>query len=334
MGMAAHGIILNATFWGRIFRARSKVVMKLENTPFRKALLSLALITLLPGKGLLAEEAPKNAAAAPAEAAASPLVWLTSLAPALEEAKRRDTYILVDLYAEWCGWCKQLEKKVFQSPEFARRARELVLLRVDTEDGADGSRLQALHDASSLPNTLLLDAKGVRVGQIGGYAPTREFLAYIDQQLAAWKELVANYPELLASDEAEIQLDLAKELHRRQDGERAAALYQAAAKRREADASSYAGLLYNLADAQRIGRNFELAEQTIAKARTLLAKADEPAVFGEQLDLLHYYIAQDNGDCRGARATLEQFLEAHPASQMRQRLQKTLSELRLDSKCT
>lgn len=295
----------------------------------KKSLLSLALLTAWTAGPLAASGPP---AAKPAGAAAP--VWLTSLPEAMAEAKRRDTYVLVDLYAEWCGWCKQLEKKVFASPEFLAKARNFVLLRVDTEDGADGAKLQALHEADSLPTTLILDAKGARAGEIGGYAPTAEFLGYIDQQLTAWNDLKANYPGLLASDDADVQLEVAKELHKRQDGERAAALYEKVAKKMDAASSSYAWLQFMLADSYRIDRRFELAQATIAKARALVSKADEPAVFGEQLDLLHYYIAQDNGDCRGARSSLEQFLAAHPASELRKRLQKTLNELRLDTKCT
>ncbi len=281
-------------------------------------------------------KAPPKVPAAPAAASSGEpaQVWLTSLPQALAEAKKRDAYILVDLYAEWCGWCKELEKKVFASPEFVAKARSFVLLRVDTEDGGDGARLQALHEANSLPTTLILDPKGARAGEIGGYAPTREFLGYIDQQLAAWHDLKANYPGLLASEDADVQLDVAKELHKRQDGERAAALYEKVSKKMDPATSGYAWLQYMLADSYRIDRRFDLARETIAKARPLVSKADEPAVFGEQLDLLHYYIAQDNGDCRSARTSLEQFLEAHPASQLRQRLQKTLNELKLDSKCT
>jgi len=320
--------------------------MELRTSLSRSALLAFALLLAVPAASLLADQgAPKTpanaaevAAAVPATLDPAPIeaepVWLNSLPAALAAAKERHAFILVDLYAEWCGWCKQLEKKVFASPEFLAKARSFVLLRVDTEDGGDGSRLQALHEASSLPTTLILDAKGVRVGHIGGYAPTREFIGYIDQQLDAWRQLRSNYQGLLASSDADIQLKVAKELHKRQDGERAAGLYEMVVKTIDPSSSSYAWMQYMLADSYRLDRRFELAEKTIEKARALAAKADEPAVFGEQLDLLNYYIAQDNGDCRGARSTLERFLEEHPKSELRQRLQRTLSELQHDSKCT
>jgi thioredoxin-related protein len=308
--------------------------MELHFTPLRNILLPLLLLAAPLSTPIGAEAPPAGEKKAPAAHAESQLKWLESLPEALAEAKKRDAYILVDLYAEWCGWCKQLEKKVFSTPEFAAKVKDFVLLRVDTEDGADGARLQALHDASSLPSTLILDAKGVRVGQINGYAPTREFISYIDQQMAAWKDLLNHYPGLLASDNTEVQLELAKELHKRQDGERSARLYELVAGKLDPQSSTYAWLHYMLADSYRLDRRFDQAETAIDKARAVIAKAEEPAMLGEQLDLLRYYIAQDKSDCRGARSSLELFLEAHPSSQLRPRLQKTLNELRLDSKCT
>jgi thioredoxin-like negative regulator of GroEL len=307
--------------------------MELHLTPLRNILLPLLLLAPLPA--VAAPPGEKNPGShAAGGSSEGQLKWLVSLPEALAEAKKRDTYILVDLYAEWCGWCKQLEKKVFTTPEFAARVKDFVLLRVDTEDGADGARLQALHDASSLPTTLILDAKGVRIGQINGFAPTKEFIGYIDQQMNGWKEMLSHYPGLLASQETATQLEVAKELHQRQDGERSAALYEAVAKTLDPQSSTYAWLHYMLADSYRLDRRFDQAEKTIEKARAVLAKAEEPAMLGEQLDLLRYYIAQDKSDCREARSSLEIFLEAHPSSQLRPRLQKTLNELRLDSKCT
>lgn len=315
-------------------RSPSQRLLQPPALPLASKVLVLAAFTLLAPATWANEGAPAPATPAATTAPAQDPVWLTSLPEALAEAKKRQTYILVDLYADWCGWCKQLEKKVFASKEFLDKARNFVLLRVDTEDGGDGSRLQALHEASSLPTTLILDHRGVRVGEIGGYAPTPDFLSYIDQQLDAWKKITDAYPELLKSDDVDFQMRIAKELHKRFDGQRAAGLYEALIARMNPESNSYAWLHYMVADAYRIDRRFELAEKTIEKARTLVAKAEDSATFGEQLDLLRYYIAQDNGDCQSARSTLERFLEAHPQSQLRVRLQKTLTELRSDSKCT
>src|SRR3990172_13240993 len=89
-----------------------------------------------------------------AHAAAS---WHQKLAPALSEAQSSNRLVLVDLYAQWCGWCKRLEREVFATAKFQAAARDFVLLRVDVEDGGEGSRIQARYEAETLPTTLILN---------------------------------------------------------------------------------------------------------------------------------------------------------------------------------
>ena len=83
--------------------------------------------------------------------------WLDSVDEAFAEARRNEQLILVDLYADWCGWCKKLEKDVFSTPAFQTFARDFVLLRVDTEDRGEGTAIQRRYEAFSLPTTLVLD---------------------------------------------------------------------------------------------------------------------------------------------------------------------------------
>ncbi|MEO1369235.1 MAG: thioredoxin family protein, partial [Acidobacteriota bacterium] len=51
--------------------------------------------------------------AAPAAVAPGLEGWHQDVYVALEEARDKDAMILVDLYADWCGWCRTLEEKVF-----------------------------------------------------------------------------------------------------------------------------------------------------------------------------------------------------------------------------
>ena len=61
------------------------------------------------------------AASAPA-ASATPgkLVW-SELDPGLAEAKRAGKPLLVDVYTDWCGWCKRMDRTTYADPDEARR---------------------------------------------------------------------------------------------------------------------------------------------------------------------------------------------------------------------
>ncbi|HEX6639939.1 MAG TPA: hypothetical protein VF215_02445, partial [Thermoanaerobaculia bacterium] len=39
--------------------------------------------------------------------------WLKSIAAAQKVAKEKNQLILVDMFAEWCGWYHRFEKEVF-----------------------------------------------------------------------------------------------------------------------------------------------------------------------------------------------------------------------------
>ncbi|MDA3819676.1 MAG: DUF255 domain-containing protein, partial [Candidatus Delongbacteria bacterium] len=44
--------------------------------------------------------------------------WM-DLETAIEKQKQNPKIILVDMYTDWCGWCKKLEKETFNHPEIA-----------------------------------------------------------------------------------------------------------------------------------------------------------------------------------------------------------------------
>ncbi len=260
--------------------------------------------------------------------------WLTSVDEALAAAEDGDRYVLVDLYAEWCGWCKVLEREVFTSPEFGEFTGDMVLLRVDVDDGGEGSALQARYEANSLPTTLILDSQMVKIGEVKGYAPTREFIAMARRELEEFESMLELYERVERGDDLELKRRLAEDFHDRGDGARAAALYQSMLEQTK-PGTAQAWLLYMSADSYRLSGQFSRAESSLERARDMIgsrandARQDgvEPAL-RERIDLLGFHIAHDSGDCRAAMASLEHFLENHPHSGFRSQARRTLAAIR------
>jgi protein disulfide-isomerase len=110
----------------------------------------------------------------------TPAGWLDSYNSALTIASATNRPLLIFLTgSDWCGWCKRLRKDVLDTPAFKEFSnRNLVLLYVDSPHGV---RLPAaltrhnetlkvmLRHRGGVPDTIILDPSGIRIGNISGY---------------------------------------------------------------------------------------------------------------------------------------------------------------------
>lgn len=260
-------------------------------------------------------------------AAGEPLPgWHQEVAAARAEAAETGKLILVDLYADWCGWCHRLEREVFSNPEFMDYAKRFVKLRVNVEDGGEGSALQSRYGASSLPTTLVLTPKMVLVEAISGFAPRRAFMQRLNGALVTHQQQEQALESLLQSDDPDQLLSVARDLHERGDGARAGGVYRRLLKLGDLPPRQRTWLLYVLADAQRLDEDFDGAVATLSQARQRAAKAGDEEHL-EACDLLRIQIAQDRGVCTATLDALQTFIENHPGSDHRRKAQRSLQEL-------
>ncbi len=93
---------------------------------------------------------------------------------ALDRARAEKRLVLVDIYTDWCGWCKKLDREVFGDPKVAEASRNLVAIRVNAEKG--GESVARRFDVQGYPTVLFVDGSGNVVKRIDGFVSSAEML--------------------------------------------------------------------------------------------------------------------------------------------------------------
>ena len=96
-----------------------------------------------------------------AEARPGP-VWTPYTEAALETAQRGGQPAIVDVYADWCVPCVEMDYSTFQHPDVVAALRSVTTLRVDATRGltADGEALVERYRVYGAPTVLFFDRSG------------------------------------------------------------------------------------------------------------------------------------------------------------------------------
>ena len=118
----------------------------------------------------LAEE---PSAPAPSQAEMS-IPWAANLQKALGEAAQSNKPVLIDFEAEWCGWCKKLDRETYGDERVIRFVREhFVAVKVDTEKEPEEAEK---YNVRGLPTILFLSPDGVELLRLSGFRTPEVFL--------------------------------------------------------------------------------------------------------------------------------------------------------------
>lgn len=215
--------------------------------------------------------------------------------------------IFVDFFAEWCTWCHRFEREIVPSEVFQQATKDMILLRVDTEDRGEGTAFARKYNVSRLPTFVVLTPHESIAAVIQGYAPAPDFVQRMNVELAKYQKLEAD-AKAEGSKTPEQRLAIARELTARLD-------YRAAIPRLEKlTASAPAGLkeeaAFLLAYAQRSSGSVDRALATLTK---LLGSKGKGDAF-ERAWLLRAEIFREQKKFQAALADYKKFQSAFPTS--------------------
>jgi thioredoxin-related protein len=127
-------------------------------------------------------------------AAGSKVLWMT-FSEAVEKSKTSKRPIFIDVYTDWCGWCKVMDKNTFSDPKvadmlnqkfyavkFDAEQREDIVFNGQTfkfvANGRSGYHELAaalLNNKLSYPTVVFLDENFAMISPVPGYRQAPEF---------------------------------------------------------------------------------------------------------------------------------------------------------------
>jgi thioredoxin-related protein len=123
--------------------------------------------------------------APPGVAAADSGNWV-SWNTGLRRAADTQRPVLVDVYTDWCGWCKRMDRDVYgrgDVQEYLSRHFVTVRLNAESPEAANyegrqytGRSLAMRFKISGYPTTIFLRSGGEHLVNVPGYVPADQFL--------------------------------------------------------------------------------------------------------------------------------------------------------------
>lgn len=133
--------------------------------------------------------------------------WL-GFSAAVQKAGETQRIVLVDVYTDWCGWCKKMDRDVYADAEVQEVLGEyFVTAKLDAESAtehpfqgqkASERAIAKAFGITGYPTTLFLTEEGEAITILPGYIPKETFLKVLEYihthayETQSWEEFSKN----------------------------------------------------------------------------------------------------------------------------------------------
>ena len=107
--------------------------------------------------------------------------WQPDYDKAVAQAKQEKKLVMVDVYTDWCGWCKKLDRDVYSDAAVAEKlSKNFLAVKVNPEKSQRGGELAKKFGTRGFPHIVFVDGDGNKISEIGGYLPASDFSNFLD----------------------------------------------------------------------------------------------------------------------------------------------------------
>ena len=96
--------------------------------------------------------------------------WEHKLEDALKKAKATGRPVMIDFWADWCGWCHRLDQTTYVDPEVVKIvASDFIAVKIDTESGQRSAEIASKYNVQSLPTISFISPSGRPIDKVTGF---------------------------------------------------------------------------------------------------------------------------------------------------------------------
>lgn len=101
---------------------------------------------------------------------------------AVEQALQQNKPLLIDVYADWCVACVELDEETYVVPEVIERVDKFVRLKLDfTKETEWVKDMKRKYRITGMPTVIFIDGEGEELTRFTGFKPADEFIAILDK---------------------------------------------------------------------------------------------------------------------------------------------------------
>lgn len=116
------------------------------------------------------------------------IAWEENFEAAMQRAKTEGKPMMVDVYATWCGPCKEMDRSVYTDPDVIAQSQNWVSVKIDGEKRPDVAQA---YGVTGYPTILFVESSGKPFATVPGFEAAPQFAQSMRAAFAQWKPMAS-----------------------------------------------------------------------------------------------------------------------------------------------